>query len=94
MVLGHLVDAQLEVLLGAGAPQIVRQRGYVQEHVARIATEHLSSQSQDMPTAAEGAPGFNIHAYICGLNDMVSANRERLTSLGWDKKQIIFERYD
>ena len=70
------------------------QRGYVQEHVARIATEHLSSQSQDMPTAAEGAPGFNIHAYICGLNDMVSANRERLTSLGWDKKQIIFERYD
>jgi hypothetical protein len=25
---------------------------------------------------------------------MVSANRERLTSLGWDKKQIIFERYD
>jgi ferredoxin-NADP reductase len=47
-----------------------------------------------MPTAAEGAPGFNIHAYICGLNEMVSANRERLTGLGWDKKQIIFERYD
>jgi ferredoxin-NADP reductase len=70
------------------------QRGYVQEHVARIATEHLASQSQGSPTAAEGAPGFNIHAYICGLNDMVSANRERLTSLGWDKKQIIFERYD
>jgi hypothetical protein len=25
---------------------------------------------------------------------MVSANRDRLTGLGWDKKQIIFERYD
>jgi hypothetical protein len=25
---------------------------------------------------------------------MVSANRERLTGLGWNKKQIIFERYD
>jgi ferredoxin-NADP reductase len=46
------------------------------------------------PNAAEGVPGFNIHAYICGLNEMVSANRERLTGLGWDKKQVIFERYD
>lgn len=70
------------------------QRGYVQEHVAKIATEQATSRSQETPTAAEGAPGFNIHAYICGLNDMVSANRERLTALGWDKKQIIFERYD
>jgi ferredoxin-NADP reductase len=70
------------------------QRGYVQEHVARIATEHRASRSQETPTAAEGTPGFNIHAYICGLNEMVSANRDRLTGLGWDKKQIIFERYD
>jgi ferredoxin-NADP reductase len=70
------------------------QRGYVQEHVAKIATEHQASRLQDTATAAEGASGFNIHAYICGLNDMVSANRDRLTALGWDKKQVIFERYD
>jgi ferredoxin-NADP reductase len=69
------------------------QRGYVQEHVGRIASEHLASCAADTPTAAEGT-GFNIHAYICGLNEMVSANRERLTGLGWNKKQIIFERYD
>jgi ferredoxin-NADP reductase len=69
------------------------QRGYVQEHVGRIASEHLASCAVDTPTAAEGT-GFNIHAYICGLNEMVSANRERLTGLGWNKKQIIFERYD
>jgi ferredoxin-NADP reductase len=69
------------------------QRGYVQEHVGRIASEHLASCAEETPTAAEGA-GFNIHAYICGLNEMVSANRERLTGLGWNKKQIIFERYD
>ena len=37
---------------------------------------------------------FDIHTYICGLNEMVSAVRERLTSFGWHKKQIIFERYD
>ena len=37
---------------------------------------------------------YNIHAYICGLNEMVSANRDSLKGLGWDRKQIIFERYD
>lgn len=36
----------------------------------------------------------DMEAYICGLNNMVSANRELLKSLGWDRKQIIFERYD
>lgn len=70
------------------------ERGYVQEHVAKIATGHNGSRSADTPSAAEGVPGYNIHAYICGLNDMVSANRERLTGMGWDRKQIIFERYD
>jgi ferredoxin-NADP reductase len=37
---------------------------------------------------------FDIHTYICGLNNMVAAVRERLTGFGWHKKQIIFERYD
>lgn len=37
---------------------------------------------------------FDIHTYICGLNNMVSAVREKLTGYGWHKKQIIFERYD
>ena len=70
------------------------QRGYVQEHVARIAESHNPLHANGTPTAAEGLPGFNIHAYICGLNEMVSANRDRLKDLGWDRKQIIFERYD
>ncbi len=37
---------------------------------------------------------FDIHTYICGLNNMVSAVRDKLASYGWHKKQIIFERYD
>ena len=37
---------------------------------------------------------YNIHAYICGLNEMVAANRDCLKGLGWERKQIIFERYD
>jgi ferredoxin-NADP reductase len=70
------------------------ERGYVQEHVEKIASAHSSALSSTTPSAAEGAQGYNIHAYICGLNEMVSANRERLAGLGWDRKQIVFERYD
>jgi NAD(P)H-flavin reductase len=40
------------------------------------------------------APAFDIHTYICGLNDMVAGVRARLTEFGWHKKQIVFERYD
>ncbi len=35
-----------------------------------------------------------LHAYICGLDKMVSANRELLNSLGWDRKSVLFEKYD
>jgi hypothetical protein len=37
---------------------------------------------------------FDIHAYICGLNNMVAGVREKLAGYGWHRKQIIFERYD
>jgi ferredoxin-NADP reductase len=70
------------------------QRGYVQELVAQIATEHAAKHKHSEPTAPTAPDGFNIHAYICGLNEMVSANRDRLKELGWERKQIIFERYD
>jgi ferredoxin-NADP reductase len=36
----------------------------------------------------------DVHAYICGLNKMVKANRELLKSLGWDRKSIRYEKYD
>jgi ferredoxin-NADP reductase len=69
-------------------------RGYVQEHVAEILTRRESeNHSGPISTVAEGA-GFDIHAYICGLNNMVSGNRDRLKERGWHRKQIIFERYD
>jgi ferredoxin-NADP reductase len=53
-------------------------RGYVQEHVRGIVDKH-----QD------------LEAYICGLHQMVDANRKLLKEeLGWDRRRIIFERYD
>lgn len=69
-------------------------RGYVQDHVAQILRGRESANhSAPVPTSAEGT-GFDIHAYICGLNNMVSGNRDRLKERGWQRKQIIFERYD
>lgn len=36
----------------------------------------------------------DMTTYICGLDRMVSANRELLKSLGWDRKSIRYEKYD
>jgi ferredoxin-NADP reductase len=36
----------------------------------------------------------DLHAYICGLDKMIKANRELLKALGWDRKSILFEKYD
>ena len=36
----------------------------------------------------------DMHAYVCGLDKMVSANRELLRARGWDRKQILYEKYD
>jgi len=59
------------------------ERGYVQEQVKKI----MLSRPPEERT--------NMDAYICGLNDMVSGVRKLLMEeFGWDKKQIIFERYD
>jgi ferredoxin-NADP reductase len=75
-------------------------RGYVQDHVARILAERAERLGQPLPTPAPdpatppAALNFDIHAYVCGLNDMVAAVRERLAAFGWHRKQIVFERYD
>ncbi len=75
-------------------------RGYVQEHVARIVEERAARLGQPLPVppldpaTPRDAMRFDIHAYICGLNNMVSAVRERLVRFGWHRRQIVFERYD
>jgi ferredoxin-NADP reductase len=67
-------------------------KGYVQELVQEIAAEHARLRVVNSHPVSVG--GYDIHAYICGLNEMVSANRDCLKGLGWERKQIIFERYD
>lgn len=75
-------------------------RGYVQEHVARIVEERAAVLGQTLPLDPPNPAippselRFDINAYVCGLNDMIAATRDRLKSFGWHRKQIIFERYD
>ena len=75
-------------------------RGHVQEHVARIVEERAARLGQTLPVPPVDPAllvselNFDIYAYICGLNEMVSGVRERLSAFGWHKKQIVFERYD
>ncbi len=37
---------------------------------------------------------LDMHAYICGLDKMVRANRDLLKGLGWERKSILYEKYD
>ena len=75
-------------------------RGHVQAHVQKIVEERAKRLgiSLPLPPVDESIPQaqlkFDIYTYICGLNFMVSGVRDLLSSLGWHKKQIVFERYD
>ncbi|HZB89054.1 MAG TPA: FAD-binding oxidoreductase [Terracidiphilus sp.] len=72
-------------------------RGYVQDHVAKIVEERVA-RSGSPPAVDPATPPndlrFDINAYICGLNDMITAVRDRLKAFGWHRKQIVVERYD
>ena len=47
---------------------------------------------EHVPAIAQGRT--DVHAYVCGLEKMVKANRELLKSLGWERKSILYEKYD
>jgi len=75
-------------------------RGYVQEHAAQIIEERAARLGIPLPQPAPdlalpaGQLRFEIYAYVCGLSPMITSVRERLRSVGWHRKQIVFERYD
>ncbi len=52
------------------------------------------SQSLAAASQALAADPAIREAYIVGLSPFVNAHRAHLKELGWDRKQIIFERYD
>ncbi|MCI0349657.1 MAG: FAD-dependent oxidoreductase [Acidobacteriales bacterium] len=71
------------ITLSRGGEGWKGERGYVQEHVRKLL--------QSLPAEAQA----NMDAYVCGLNAMVSSARKLLREeFGWNKRQILFERYD
>lgn len=75
-------------------------RGHVQEHVATIIEERAARLGQTLPlgpvdpTIRPNDLRFDINAYVCGLSNMISSVREKLSGYGWHRKQIVAERYD
>lgn len=47
---------------------------------------------EHVPSIAAGKS--DMHAYVCGLDKMVKANRELLKEMGWERKSILYEKYD
>jgi ferredoxin-NADP reductase len=70
------------ITLSRGSPAWPGLRGYVQSHVRELLQSRANFGAGDM------------HAYICGVHEMVDANRAMLKELGWDRKSILYERYD
>ena len=56
--------------------------GRVQEHLDEALALPATGEKQD------------VDIYICGLRDMVESVRKELLERGFDRKQIISERYD
>jgi ferredoxin-NADP reductase len=72
-------------------------RGYVQDHLPALIGDRTRKEGTLKaidPEAASAAVQFDIHAYICGLNEMVASVRELLLKMEWNKKQIVYERYN
>lgn len=47
---------------------------------------------EHVPAIAQGRS--DLHAYVCGLDKMIRANRDLLKGMGWDRKSISYEKYD
>jgi ferredoxin-NADP reductase len=86
--------------LSRALPAWTGLRGYVQEHASIIVEERAARLSLPLPqppvdpAIPKADLSFDIYCYICGLNFMVSAARDKLAGYGWHRKQIVFERYD
>lgn len=88
---GYVQEYLAEMAESRGGPiQTVQQMGAVGAAEGSLRETVVAVEER----VAADPLAFDIHTYICGLNNMVSAVRERLTGFGWHRKQIIFERYD
>jgi ferredoxin-NADP reductase len=100
-------NKQLWLLFGSRTEQdIYYHQEFLQLAADHKSFEYLPTLSRGAPDwpglrgyVQEHVPGVvagrtDMHAYICGLDKMIKANRELLKSLGWDRKSIRYEKYD
>jgi Flavodoxin reductases (ferredoxin-NADPH reductases) family 1 len=100
-------DREFWLLFGARtAPDLYYSKEF-EQLVAKHANFHFMPTLSRAPEEWKGLRGYvqehvgeivgmrtDMHAYICGLDKMVKANRELLKSLGWDRTSIRYEKYD
>jgi ferredoxin-NADP reductase len=98
---------QFWLLFGVRSEQDIYYREEFERLAAQHATLHFLPTLSRGGAEWKGLRGYvqehlpeivgsraDMHAYICGLDKMVSANRELLKARGWDRKQILYEKYD
>ena len=86
--------SRAEPIAGAACAATFRNTWPASSRSAPLASACRCRSPRPTRHAAASELNFDIYAYICGLNFMVSGVRELLTGFGWHKKQIVFERYD
>jgi len=98
---------QLWLLFGARCERDIYYREEFERLAVEHSNFHFLPTLSRAPAEWNGLRGYvqthlteivgartDMHAYICGLANMVKANRELLKSLGWDRTSIRYERYD
>jgi NAD(P)H-flavin reductase len=100
-------SAQFWLLFGARHEQDIYYREEFEHLAAEHANFHFLPTLSRGEAQWKGLRGYvqehlpevvgartDMHAYICGLDKMIKANRELLKSLGWDRTSIRYEKYD
>jgi ferredoxin-NADP reductase len=100
-------SAQFWLLFGARHERDIYYREEFENLAARHANFHFLPTLSRPSAEWKGLRGYvqehlpevvgtrtDMHAYICGLDKMIKANRELLKSLGWDRTAIRYEKYD
>src|ERR1700737_2278341 len=100
-------ERQFWLLFGARGEQDIYYREEFERLAAEHANFHFLPTLSRAAREWQGLRGYvqehlaeitgtrtDMHAYICGLDKMVKANRELLKNLGWDRTSIHYEKYD
>ena len=66
--------------------------GHVQAHLAEAL--HMETSVVETSAADAGATRRDVDFYLCGLKQMVDDVRAILKGMGFDRKQILYEKYD